>query len=58
MRLQCVAGNSNGQRRETWQASANGEGTDARGREQPYERDPDRGTCMISHCLPIEVQVK
>lgn len=29
--------------------------TDARGREQPYERDPDRGTCMISHCLPIEV---
>ncbi len=32
--------------------------TDARGREQPYERDADRGTYNISHCLPIEVEVR
>ena len=32
--------------------------TDARGREQPYARDPDHGTYMIDHCLPIEVEVR
>ena len=32
--------------------------TDARGREQPYQRDPDRGTYYINHCLPIEVEVR
>lgn len=32
--------------------------TDARGREQSYARDPDHGTYMIDHCLPIEVQVE
>jgi DMSO/TMAO reductase YedYZ molybdopterin-dependent catalytic subunit len=32
--------------------------TDARGGEQPFERDPDRGTYKINHCLPIEVEVR
>lgn len=32
--------------------------TDARGRSQPYERDADRGTYKIDHCLPIEVEVR
>ncbi|MBA3831999.1 MAG: sulfite oxidase [Chthoniobacterales bacterium] len=31
--------------------------TDSRGRIQPNERDPDRGTYMINHCLPIEVEI-
>ena len=31
--------------------------TDSRGRTQPVERDPDRGTYMINHLLPIEVEV-
>jgi hypothetical protein len=31
---------------------------DARGRTQPMERDPDRRSYMISHVLPIEVEVK
>jgi DMSO/TMAO reductase YedYZ molybdopterin-dependent catalytic subunit len=31
--------------------------TDSRGRVQPLERDPDRGTYMINHVLPIEVEV-
>jgi DMSO/TMAO reductase YedYZ molybdopterin-dependent catalytic subunit len=31
---------------------------DSRGRTQPVERDPDRGTYMINHLLPIEVEVK
>jgi len=31
--------------------------TDARGRTQPMERDPDRRSYMISHVLPIEVEV-
>ena len=31
--------------------------TDASGRTQPTTRDPDRGTYMISHLLPIEVTV-
>jgi DMSO/TMAO reductase YedYZ molybdopterin-dependent catalytic subunit len=31
--------------------------TDSRGRTQPAERDPDRGTYMINHLLPIEVEV-
>ena len=31
--------------------------TDSRGRVQPLERNPDGGTYMIDHCLPIEVQV-
>jgi DMSO/TMAO reductase YedYZ molybdopterin-dependent catalytic subunit len=32
--------------------------TDSRGRTQPTERDPDRGTYMINHVLPIEVEVR
>src|SRR6266567_4465545 len=32
--------------------------TDSDGRTQPIERDPDRGTYMINHLLPIEVEVR
>lgn len=32
--------------------------TDSKGRTQPVERDPNRGTYMINHLLPIEVEVK
>src|SRR5882757_3054063 len=32
--------------------------TDSLGRTQPSHRDPDRGTYMINHFLPIEVEVK
>jgi DMSO/TMAO reductase YedYZ molybdopterin-dependent catalytic subunit len=32
--------------------------TDSLGRTQPVHRDPDRGTYMINHLLPIEVEVK
>jgi DMSO/TMAO reductase YedYZ molybdopterin-dependent catalytic subunit len=32
--------------------------TDSRGRRQPVERDADRGTYMISHLLPITVEVR
>lgn len=32
--------------------------TDSQGRTQPVERDPDRGTYMINHLLPVEVEVK
>ena len=32
--------------------------TDSRGRTQPTERDPDRGTYMINHLLPIDVEVR
>ena len=32
--------------------------TDGRGRTQPAEHDPDRRNTMISHVLPIEVQVR
>ncbi|HEX9282116.1 MAG TPA: Ig-like domain-containing protein [Candidatus Udaeobacter sp.] len=32
--------------------------TDSLGRTQPLHRDPDRGTYMINHLLPIEVGVK
>lgn len=32
--------------------------TDSRGRVQPLERDMDRGTYEINHCLPIEVEVR
>ena len=31
--------------------------TDSRGRIQPMDRDPNRGTYMINHCLPIEVEI-
>jgi hypothetical protein len=31
---------------------------DSRGRTQPIERDPDRGTYMINHLLPITVEVR
>ena len=31
--------------------------TDSLGRTQPVHRDPDRGTYMINHLLPIEVEV-
>jgi DMSO/TMAO reductase YedYZ molybdopterin-dependent catalytic subunit len=32
--------------------------TDLQGRTQPVERDPDRGTYMINHLLPVEVAVR
>ncbi len=32
--------------------------TDSIGRTQPVHRDPDRGTYMINHLLPITVEVK
>jgi DMSO/TMAO reductase YedYZ molybdopterin-dependent catalytic subunit len=32
--------------------------TDSKGGTQPVERDPDRGTYMINHLLPITVEVK
>ena len=32
--------------------------TDSNGRTQPTERDPDRGTYMINHLLPITVELK
>jgi DMSO/TMAO reductase YedYZ molybdopterin-dependent catalytic subunit len=32
--------------------------TDSLGRTQPVLRDPDRGTYMISHLLPIDVEVR
>jgi DMSO/TMAO reductase YedYZ molybdopterin-dependent catalytic subunit len=32
--------------------------TDSRGRTQPTEHDPNRGTYMISHLLPIEVEIR
>jgi DMSO/TMAO reductase YedYZ molybdopterin-dependent catalytic subunit len=32
--------------------------TDSRGRTQPNKREPDYGTYMINHCLPIEVEVR
>jgi DMSO/TMAO reductase YedYZ molybdopterin-dependent catalytic subunit len=32
--------------------------TDSLGRTQPVHRDPDRGTYMINHLLPITVEVK
>jgi DMSO/TMAO reductase YedYZ molybdopterin-dependent catalytic subunit len=32
--------------------------TDSLGRTQPLQRDPDRGTYMINHLLPIEVEVR
>jgi len=31
---------------------------DSAGRTQPVDRDPDRGTYMINHLLPIEVEVR
>ena len=47
-----------------WQTPAPGNyilmarATDSRGRMQPMEHDLNRGTYMISHCLPIEVEVR
>src|SRR5262249_22908798 len=32
--------------------------TDSLGRTQPLQRDPDRGTYMINHLLPLEVEVR
>jgi DMSO/TMAO reductase YedYZ molybdopterin-dependent catalytic subunit len=32
--------------------------TDSQGRTQPVERDPDRGTYMINHLLPINIEVQ
>jgi len=32
--------------------------TDSAGQTQPIERDPDRGTYMINHLLPITVEVR
>jgi DMSO/TMAO reductase YedYZ molybdopterin-dependent catalytic subunit len=47
-----------------WQTPAPGNcilmarATDSRGRIQAIERDANGGTYMISHCLPIEVEVR
>jgi hypothetical protein len=32
--------------------------TDSRGHAQPEHRDANRGTYMVNHCLPIEVEVR
>jgi len=32
--------------------------TDSRGRVQPMERNADTNNYVISHCLPIEVEVR
>jgi len=32
--------------------------TDSKGQSQPTERDPDRGTYMINHLLPIVVEIR
>jgi DMSO/TMAO reductase YedYZ molybdopterin-dependent catalytic subunit len=32
--------------------------TDSQGRTQPVERDPDRGTYLINHLLPINIEVQ
>ena len=32
--------------------------TDTRGRAQPMRRDPDRRDAVISHVLPVEVEVR
>lgn len=32
--------------------------TDSRGRTQPMERDLDRGSYQINHCLPLEVEIR
>ena len=32
--------------------------TDSKGRTQPVERDPDRGTYMINHLLPVTVEIR
>ncbi len=32
--------------------------TDSKGQTQPMERDPDRGTYMINHLLPITVEIR
>jgi len=32
--------------------------TDSRGRTQPNQRDTNRGTYMVNHCLPIDVEVR
>ena len=32
--------------------------TDSKGRTQPIDRDPDRGTYMVNHLLPISVDVR
>ena len=49
----------------TWRAPADpgratlmSRATDSRGRTQPMMRDPDRRNYMISHVLPVEVQVQ
>jgi DMSO/TMAO reductase YedYZ molybdopterin-dependent catalytic subunit len=43
---------------EPGEASLITRATDSRGRTQPVERDPDRGTYMISHLLPITLEVR
>jgi DMSO/TMAO reductase YedYZ molybdopterin-dependent catalytic subunit len=40
------------------QASLVARATDSHGRTQPTQRDPDRGTYMINHLLPITVEVR
>ncbi len=32
--------------------------TDSRGRTQPMERDANRGSYMINHCIPVEVEIR
>lgn len=40
------------------QATLVARATDSKGGTQPTERDPDRGTYMINHLVPITVEVK
>jgi DMSO/TMAO reductase YedYZ molybdopterin-dependent catalytic subunit len=42
---------------QSGQAKLIARATDSKGRTQPLERDPDRGTYMISHLRPIMVEV-
>ena len=43
---------------QSGQAKLMARATDSRGETQPLERDPDRGTYMINHLLPIDVEVR
>lgn len=43
---------------KTGKATLIARATDSAGQTQPLSRDPDRGTYMINHLLPIEVEVR
>ncbi len=43
---------------KAWKQLLVARATDSAGRTQPSERDPDRGSYMINHLLPINVEVR